>query len=71
MNNDDLVLLFWIENFIGAAEKIVAKIIFPALIQDKLDYDFDTFGQEASQKIPNTHRIGARHAVFSTVHRSV
>jgi GT2 family glycosyltransferase len=71
MNNDVLVSPFWIENLIGAAEKIVEKIIFPILIEDKLNYDFYTFGQEASQKMPNTHRIGARNVVFSTVHRSI
>jgi GT2 family glycosyltransferase len=71
MNNDVLVSPFWIENLIGAAEKIGAKIISPALIEGKLDYDFDTFGQEASQKMQNTHRIGARHAVCLAVHSSV
>jgi GT2 family glycosyltransferase len=71
MNNDVLVSPFWIENLIGAAERIGAKIISPALIEGKLDYDFDTFGQEASQKMQNTHRIGARHAVCLAVHRSV
>ena len=71
MNNDVLVSPFWIENLIDAAEKIGAKIISPALIEGKLDYDFDNFGQEAFQKMQNTHRIGARHAVCLAVHRSV
>ncbi len=71
MNNDVLVSPNWIENLIGAAESHNLKIVSPALIEGKLDYDFATFEKEARTKMQNTHRIGARHAVCLAIHESV
>lgn len=71
MNNDVLVSPLWIENLINSAETIGAKIISPALIEGPLDYDFDLFEKDASKRMKNTHRIGARHAVCLAVHQSV
>jgi len=71
MNNDVLVSPLWVENLISTAEKIGAKIISPALIEGKLDYDFEIFEQDAIQRMKNVHRIGAKHAVCLAVHQSV
>ncbi len=71
MNNDVLVSPNWIENLIGAAESQNLKIVSPALIEGKLDYDFTTFEKEAQAKMKNKHRIGARHAVCLAIHESV
>lgn len=71
MNNDVLVSPLWIEHLIGTAEAIGAKIISPALIEGKLDYNFDIFEQDAVKRMKNVHRIGARHAVCLAVHQSV
>lgn len=71
MNNDVLVSPQWIENLIGAAEQQGLKVISPALIEGPLDYDFDGFEEEASSKMKNIHRIGARHAVCLAIHQSV
>jgi GT2 family glycosyltransferase len=71
MNNDVLVSPSWIENLINTAEAIGAKIISPALIEGPLDYDFDLFEKDASKRMKNIHRIGARHAVCLAVHQSV
>jgi GT2 family glycosyltransferase len=71
MNNDVLVSPLWIENLINSAETIGAKIISPALIEGPLNYDFDLFEKDASKRMKNTHRIGARHAVCLAVHQSV
>ena len=71
MNNDVLVSPHWIENLIGAAESQNLKIVSPALIEGKLDYDFASFEKDAQAKMKNTHRIGARHAVCLAIHESV
>jgi GT2 family glycosyltransferase len=71
MNNDVLVSPNWIENLIGAAESQNLKIVSPALIEGKLDYDFTAFEKEAQAKMKNEHRIGARHAVCLAIHESV
>lgn len=70
MNNDVLVSPSWIENLINTAEAIGTKIISPALIEGPLDYDFDLFEKDASKRMKNIHRIGARHAVCLAVHQS-
>ena len=71
MNNDVLVSPRWIENLIGTAEQHQLKVISPALIEGSLDYDFDAFEKDASQKMKHVHRIGARHAVCLAIHESV
>jgi len=71
MNNDVLVSPNWIENLIGAAESQNLKIVSPALIEGKLDYDFAAFEKDAQAKMKNIHRIGARHAVCLAIHESV
>ena len=71
MNNDVLVSAGWIENMINTAEQNGLKIISPALIEGELDYDFDSFSDEASNKMKSVLRINARHAVCLAIHESV
>lgn len=71
MNNDVLVSPKWIENLIGTAELIGAKIISPALIEGALDYDFENFVSQNQLKMSHTHRLGGKHAVCLAVHQSV
>ena len=71
MNNDVLVSEHWIESLIGTAEQLGVKVISPSLIEGILDYDFDDFALNASHKMQDVHRMGARHAVCLAVHRSV
>lgn len=71
MNNDVLVSAEWIEKLIHTAEKNNLKIISPALIEGSLDYDFNTFANNASIKMENSLRIGDKHAVCLAVHQSV
>jgi len=71
MNNDVLVSPLWIENLISTAEQLGARVISPALIEGPLDYDFNHFAAEATQKMQGVHRIGGRHAVCLAVHESV
>lgn len=71
MNNDVLVSANWIENLIQTAESQNLKVISPALIEGPLDYDFESFANEAQVKMRNVHRIGAQHAVCLAVHESV
>lgn len=71
MNNDVLVSPYWIEKLINTAEKLNVRIISPALIEGPLDYDFDIFECDATKRMSNVHRIGAKHAVCLAVHNSV
>ena len=71
MNNDVLVSSLWIENLISTAEQLGVRVISPALIEGPLDYDFNQFAAEATQKMQGVHRIGGRHAVCLAVHESV
>ena len=72
MNNDVLVSENWIENLINTAERNHLKIISPAMVEGRnLDYDFETFANEASIKMKDALRIGRRHAVCFAVHESV
>ena len=71
MNNDVLVSHEWIECLLGTAEQQGLKVISPALIEGTLDYNFEQFSQEASLKMKDVHRIGARHAVCLAIHESV
>jgi GT2 family glycosyltransferase len=70
MNNDVIVSANWVENLIATAEKRQLKVISPALIEGDLDYDFDSFAADASQKMQNVMRP-TQHAVCLAVHRSV
>lgn len=71
MNNDVIVSAGWLENLIGAAQSRGLKVVSPALIEGALDYDFDGFAQNASQRLHSAARVGASHAVCMCVHRSV
>ena len=71
MNNDVIVSKNWIENLIETAEKNNLKVISPSLIEGELDYDFEDFSSQASSKMHNALRLGARHAVCLAVHQSV
>jgi N-acetylglucosaminyl-diphospho-decaprenol L-rhamnosyltransferase len=71
MNNDVLVSAGWLENLIAAAQERGVKVVSPALIEGALDYDFDAFALQASARMREVARMGARHAVCMCVHRSV
>ncbi len=71
MNNDVLVSKNWLENLITTAEKNQLKVISPSLIEGPLDYDFDSFAENASEQMHNALRRGACHAVCMAVHDSV
>lgn len=71
MNNDVLVSAGWIENLIDTAERHGLKMISPAMVEGKLDYDFDAFAAEASIKMQDVLRIGSCHAVCVAIHQSV
>lgn len=71
MNNDVLVSRNWIENLVGIAREHDLRIVSPALVEGVLDYDFDTFANDASQRARQALRVGDRHAVCLVVHNSV
>ncbi|MDE2606397.1 MAG: glycosyltransferase [Burkholderiales bacterium] len=71
MNNDVLVSAQWIENLIASAERLGVRAVSPALVEGPLDYDFDAFARDASRRMADVARMGARHAVCLCVHRSV
>lgn len=71
MNNDVIVSPRWIENMIVSAKKNDFKIISPAMIEGRLDYDFDSFSENASVQMKNVIRSGGHHAVCLAVHHSV
>ncbi len=71
MNNDVLVSAGWLERLIAGAERHALRVVSPALVEGPLDYDFDGFAREASQRMADVVRPGARHAVCMAVHRSV
>lgn len=71
MNNDVIVSKGWVENLISTAEKNNLKVVSPALIEGELNYDFEAFSMDASQKMHEFIRLGARHAVCLLIHKSV
>lgn len=71
MNNDVLVSAGWLEDLIAAANTRGVKVVSPALVEGPLDYDFDAFAADASRRMREVARMGARHAVCLCVHRSV
>lgn len=71
MNNDVLVSANWIENLINVAEKNHLKIVSPSLIEGPMDYDFDTFSNQAAIKMYSALRLRGRHAVCLAIHESV
>ena len=71
MNNDVVVSPGWLEALIAAADARGVKVVSPALIEGPLDYDFDAFATDASARMRDVARMGARHAVCMCVHRSV
>lgn len=71
MNNDVVVSASWLENLLGAATRLGVKLVSPALVEGKLDYDFESFSLDASTRMREAARPGARHAVCMAVHRSV
>jgi GT2 family glycosyltransferase len=71
MNNDVVVTAHWLEALVEAAKRLDVPVISPALVEGPLDYDLDAFAADASSKMRDVARIGARHAVCLCVHRSV
>lgn len=71
MNNDVVVAKNWLENLIITAESQGLKIISPSLVEGELDYDFDSFSQQAVTKMEHVVRLGTSHAVCLAIHNSV
>ena len=71
MNNDVLVSAHWLESLIASATALDVQAVSPALVEGRLDYDFEGFSADASQRMREVARVGARHAVCLCVHRSV
>jgi glycosyltransferase involved in cell wall biosynthesis len=71
MNNDLVVSAGWLEGLINSARTHGLKVASPAMIEGPLDYDFDTFAADASQRMGQVVRPGGRHAVCMAVHESV
>lgn len=71
MNNDLIVPPHWIENLIQTAIDNDLVVISPALIEGALDYDFDAFASEASNKMRTVFRRQTQHAVCVCIHRCV
>ena len=71
MNNDVIVSENWISNLLSIAIEHDIKVISPALIEGSLDYDFKSFALDASGRMRNRLRLGAKHAVCLAVHKSV
>lgn len=71
MNNDVIVSPRWVENLIEAAERHQLDIISPAMIEGKLDYDFQCLAQKASTEMRDVVRLGWGHAVCLAVHKRV
>src|SRR3954470_22671 len=51
MNNDVLVSAGWLERLIAHAERLQLRVVSPALVEGPLDYDFEAFAPEASQRM--------------------
>lgn len=71
MNNDVIVSPRWVENLIGAAERLQLDIISPAMIEGQLEYDFQTLAKNASTEMRDAVRLGWGHAVCLAVHKRV
>lgn len=71
MNNDVIVSPRWVENLIGAAERLQLDIISPAMIEGPLDYDFQSLAQRATTEMHDAVRLGWGHAVCMAVHKRV
>ncbi len=71
MNNDVVVSAGWLDNLIASAREHGLKVVSPAMIEGPMDYDFDAFAADASQRMKQVVRHGARHAVCMAIHESV
>lgn len=71
MNNDLIVSPQWIENLIQTAIDNNLKVISPARIDGPLDYDFDAFARDASERMGKVLRLNTQHAVCVCIHKSV
>jgi len=71
MNNDLLVSREWLESLVASASRLGVSVVSPALVEGPLDYEFEAFAADASQRMRYVTRAGARHLVCLCVHRSV
>lgn len=71
MNNDVLGTPGWLDSLIDVGIEEGLGIVSPAMIEGSLDYDIKSFAQQASVRMKNVLRPGARHAVCLAVHESV
>ena len=71
MNNDVLVSPGWTDRMIHVAIRHGLKVVSPALIEGKLDYDYIGFAQNAQSKMMDALRTPTAHAVCLCIHKSV
>ncbi|GAC1534250.1 MAG: hypothetical protein NVS2B4_14560 [Ramlibacter sp.] len=71
MNNDVVVTPGWLDSMLAAADRNGLKVVSPALVEGKLDYDLDAFVRDTGSRLHGVVREGARHAVCMAIHRSV
>ncbi len=71
MNNDVIVSAGWLDSMVASAQRHGLKFVCPSLVEGTLDYDFDAFANDASARMRDAVRPGARHGVCMLVHRSV
>ena len=71
MNNDVIVSAGWLEGLVDAAQARGLCLVSPALVEGALDYDFESFSQDARRRLQGAGRPGARHAVCMAIHKSV
>lgn len=71
MNNDVVVSAQWLERLIGAVTQSGIRVACPAIINGPLDYDFESFSQDASRRMEAVLRRDSQHAMCMCIHRSV
>lgn len=71
MNNDVIVSDGWVNNLIEAGTRNNLDIVSPAMIEGKLDYDFEDLARRASRSMKDALRPDWPHAVCLAIHKRV
>ncbi len=71
MNNDVIVSDGWVDHLIEAGTRNNLDIVSPAMIEGKLDYDFEDIALKASSSMKDVLRPGWPHAVCLAIHKRV